>query len=96
MLALLSSPFAFVVCLIGSRRAQIVHINTSLEPKRPPRSEVDVLTFPTYHREGLRYALLEAMAAGVVPVISPIGAIADVVQDEVQTEFSCQLTSRMR
>jgi glycosyltransferase involved in cell wall biosynthesis len=42
-----------------------------------------VLAFPTYHREGLPYALLEAMSAGTVPVISPVGAIPDVVQDEV-------------
>jgi glycosyltransferase involved in cell wall biosynthesis len=45
--------------------------------------QADVLAFPTYHREGLPYALLEAMASGAVPVVSPIGAIPDVVQDEV-------------
>lgn len=44
--------------------------------------EADVFAFPTY-REGLPYALLEAMAGGAVPVISPVGAIPDVVQDEV-------------
>jgi glycosyltransferase involved in cell wall biosynthesis len=49
--------------------------------------EADVLAFPTYHREGLPYALLEAMAGGVVPVISPVGAIPDVLQDEVHGLF---------
>jgi glycosyltransferase involved in cell wall biosynthesis len=48
--------------------------------------EADVFAFPTY-REGLPYALLEAMAGGAVPVISPVGAIPDVVQDEVQGLF---------
>jgi glycosyltransferase involved in cell wall biosynthesis len=49
--------------------------------------QADVLAFPTYHREGLPYALLEAMAAGAVPVVSPVGAIPDVVQDEVHGLF---------
>jgi glycosyltransferase involved in cell wall biosynthesis len=49
--------------------------------------EADVLAFPTYHREGLPYALLEAMANGAVPVISPVGAIPDVMQDEVHGLF---------
>jgi glycosyltransferase involved in cell wall biosynthesis len=46
-----------------------------------------VLAFPTYHREGLPYALLEAMAHGAVPVISPVGAIPDVLQHEAQGLF---------
>jgi glycosyltransferase involved in cell wall biosynthesis len=40
----------------------------------------DVLLLPS-HSEGLPYALLEAMAAGVVPVVTPVGAIPEVVQD---------------
>jgi glycosyltransferase involved in cell wall biosynthesis len=48
--------------------------------------EAEVLAFPTY-REGLPYALLEAMAAGAVPVVSPVGAIPDVVQDGVHGLF---------
>jgi glycosyltransferase involved in cell wall biosynthesis len=43
----------------------------------------DVFSFPTYHREGLPYALLEAMAAGAVPVTTPVAAIPDVMQDGV-------------
>jgi glycosyltransferase involved in cell wall biosynthesis len=42
----------------------------------------DVLAFPSY-REGLPYALLEAMSWGAVPVVTPVGAIAEVVQDRV-------------
>ena len=45
-------------------------------------SQADVLCLPSYS-EGLPYALLEAMAAGVVPVVTPVGAIPEVVQDGV-------------
>ena len=43
--------------------------------------EADAFVFPTYHREGLPYALLESMAAGAIPVTCPVGAIPDVMQD---------------
>jgi len=46
-----------------------------------------VFAFPTSHREGLPYALLEASAAGAVPVVSAVGAIPDVVQDGVHGLF---------
>ncbi len=42
----------------------------------------DVLVFPTYHREGLPYALLEAMAAGLVPVTTAVGGMADVLRPD--------------
>ena len=42
-----------------------------------------IFVFPTYHREGLPYALLEAMAAGTVPITTRTGAIPDVMQDGV-------------
>jgi len=41
----------------------------------------DIFVFPTFHREGLPYALLEAMAAGAVPITTRVGAIPDVMQD---------------
>lgn len=47
----------------------------------------DVFVFPTYHREGLPYALLEAMAAGAVPVTTQVGAIPDVMQDGLHGLF---------
>ena len=40
--------------------------------------QADLLLLPSYS-EGLPYALLEAMAAGVVPVVTRVGAIPDVV-----------------
>lgn len=49
--------------------------------------EADVFVFPTFHREGLPYALLEAMAAGAVPVTTRVGAIPDVMQDGLHGRF---------
>eukprot|EP00456_Euglypha_rotunda_P067423 TRINITY_DN5841_c0_g1_i2.p1 TRINITY_DN5841_c0_g1~~TRINITY_DN5841_c0_g1_i2.p1 ORF type:complete len:436 (-),score=58.35 TRINITY_DN5841_c0_g1_i2:601-1908(-) len=43
----------------------------------------DVFAFPTFHNEGLPYSLLEAMAAGAVPVTTSVGAIPDVLVDGV-------------
>jgi glycosyltransferase involved in cell wall biosynthesis len=42
----------------------------------------DVFVFPTYHKEGLPYSLLEAMAAGCVPVTTSVAAIPDVMRDQ--------------
>jgi glycosyltransferase involved in cell wall biosynthesis len=47
----------------------------------------DVLMLPSYHIEGLPYALLEGMAAGLVPIVSRVGAIPDVVTPEVHGIF---------
>lgn len=41
----------------------------------------DVFLCPSRLSEGLPYALLEGMAVGAVPVVSPMGAIRDVVRD---------------
>jgi glycosyltransferase involved in cell wall biosynthesis len=46
----------------------------------------DVFVFPTY-REGLPYALLEAMLARAVVVTTAVGAIPDVVTDRVHGLF---------
>jgi glycosyltransferase involved in cell wall biosynthesis len=43
-------------------------------------SQADVLLLPSYS-EGLPYALLEAMAAGAVPIVTRVGAIPDVVAE---------------
>jgi glycosyltransferase involved in cell wall biosynthesis len=43
----------------------------------------DVFVLATYHKEGLPYALLESMAAGVPVIVSPVGAIPDVVVDRI-------------
>ena len=42
-------------------------------------AQADVLMLPSYHLEGLPYALLEGMAAGLVPIVTRVGAIPDVV-----------------
>lgn len=42
----------------------------------------DALLFPTY-AEGLPYALLEAMAAGLPAITTPVGAIPDLIDDGV-------------
>ena len=45
-------------------------------------NNADVLMLPSYS-EGLPYSLLEGMAAGVVPLVTPVGAIPDVVTEGV-------------
>ena len=49
-------------------------------------TRADVLVLAS-HSEGLPYALLEAMAAGVVPLVTPVGAIPDVVTPGVHGRF---------
>jgi glycosyltransferase involved in cell wall biosynthesis len=49
--------------------------------------ESDIFVFPTFHREGLPYALLESMAACTVPVTCSVGAIPDVMEDKEQGLF---------
>jgi len=59
---------------------------TTGEEKALLLSQADVLCLPSYS-EGMPYALLEAMAAGVVPVVTPVGGIPDVVHDGVHGAF---------
>lgn len=49
--------------------------------------DADLFCFPTYHQEGLPYALLESMAARTPVLVCPVGAIADVMQDGVHGVF---------
>ena len=57
------------------------------ERKMQLLSEADAMLLPTYHAEGLPYALLEAMAAGAVPVVTRIAALPDVVAEGVHGLF---------
>jgi glycosyltransferase involved in cell wall biosynthesis len=61
----LAREVAFVGPAYGSHKAQLL-------------AQADVLVLASYS-EGLPYSLLEAMAAGVVPIVTPVGAIPDVV-----------------
>lgn len=57
------------------------------ERKQALFAQAQVLLLPSYHREGLPYALLEGMAAGAVPIVTRVGAIPDVVQPGVHGLF---------
>ena len=57
------------------------------EEKKRVWEEANLFVFPTYHREGLPYTLLESMAARTPPVVSPVGAIPDVIEDGVHGVF---------
>lgn len=57
------------------------------EEKNRVWEEADLFVFPTYHQEGLPYTLLESMAARTPPVVSPVGAIPDVIEDGVHGVF---------
>ena len=65
--AALAREVAFVGAAYGEHKAELL-------------SQADVLMLASY-TEGLPYSLLEAMAAGVVPIVTPVGAIPDVVAD---------------
>jgi glycosyltransferase involved in cell wall biosynthesis len=56
--------------------------------------ESDVFVFPTYHHEGLPYALLESMAAGCVPTTTRVGGHPDVMEHNVHGLFVPPRNSR--
>lgn len=49
--------------------------------------EMDLFLFPTYHREGLPYTVLESMASGTPIITTRTGGIPDVIQDGKQGLF---------
>ena len=63
----LTKEVSFVGAAYGDHKAQLL-------------AQADALALPSY-TEGLPYSLLEAMAAGVVPIVTPVGAIPDVVTE---------------
>lgn len=65
----LADDVSFAGAAFGEHKARLLSVS-------------DVLALPSYS-EGLPYALLEAMAAGVVPLVTPVGAVPDVVEDGV-------------
>jgi glycosyltransferase involved in cell wall biosynthesis len=63
----LTRDVSFVGAAYGEHKAQLL-------------AQADAFALASY-TEGLPYSLLEAMAAGVVPIVTPVGAIPDVVND---------------
>ncbi|HEY5899456.1 MAG TPA: glycosyltransferase family 4 protein [Burkholderiales bacterium] len=63
----LAREVSFVGAAFGEHKAQLL-------------SQADAFVLASYG-EGLPYSLLEAMAAGVVPVVTPVGAIPDVMTE---------------
>lgn len=53
-------------------------------------SQIDVLVMPSTF-EGFGFSLIEAMAAGVVPVVSRIGGVTDWIVDDGRTGFVCPI-----
>ena len=62
----LKNEVSFLGAVAGEHKARLLAL-------------ADVFVLPSNHAEGLPYALLEAMAAGAVPVVTPVGAVPDVV-----------------
>jgi glycosyltransferase involved in cell wall biosynthesis len=68
--------------------AQVDFAGPALGPRKLGLlADAEVFLLPTYHREGLPYALLEAMAAGLVPVVTRVAAIPDVVAEGAHGVF---------
>lgn len=70
----LSSDINFLGAVFGDARDEILLSS-------------DLFMFPTWHREGLPYSLLESMACGCVPITCSVGAIPDVIQNGIHGVF---------
>jgi glycosyltransferase involved in cell wall biosynthesis len=70
----LARDVSFAGAAYGERKLQLL-------------AHADAMLLPTYHAEGLPYALLEAMAAGAVPVVTQVAALPDVVAEGVHGLF---------
>ncbi len=57
------------------------------EQKQRFWAQVDIFVFPTFHREGLPYTVLESLASGTPIVTTRVGGIRDVITDGVQGIF---------
>ena len=64
----------FAGAVFGERKVQLL-------------AQGEVALLPSYHLEGLPYALLEGMAAGQAPIVTRIGATPEVVQEDVHGLF---------
>lgn len=86
-------PFRFVVCGDGPDKtwflqhcSQILNINFSYKGVVAGQAKVDIISqstifiLPSYF-EGLPMALLETMSYGLIPVVTPVGSIPEVVID---------------
>ena len=77
------------------QRAQTLHIEDLTtfagavfgERKMELLRQGEVALLPSYHLEGLPYALLEGMAAGQAPIVTRIGATPEVVHENVHGLF---------
>lgn len=57
------------------------------EQKKRFWEQVDIFVFPTFHREGLPYTVLESLASGTPLVTTRMGGIRDVIADGIQGFF---------
>lgn len=57
------------------------------EQKKNFWRQMDVFVFPTFHREGLPYTVLESLASGTPMVTTRVGGITDVIKDGVHGIF---------
>lgn len=49
--------------------------------------QTDIFVFPTFHREGLPYTVLESLASGTPMITTRVGGIVDVIKDGMHGTF---------